>query len=284
MKMKSSFQAYLIILSIVILVGCIPSKPTAMPIVGTLSSTFPELATSTRLPTLSVPATQTATVTPAITLEPLRAEKTITALLRRPMDCSTSCFWGIMPGQSTISEARNNLISLGFQTKDDRTFEYKLNESLLIRVVLRVQADSVVENLVVNLVPEAPQARTSEYWSTYSPKLLMEAFGTPSRIDLWLEWGPRPLFNMAMYFDDADLIVEYTGHNIIPKQKGSPRVCPLKDQYEIIRIWMGKNGINTPPAGVSLEKATSLTLDGFTTLMKENPDQACLVVNGHAFP
>jgi hypothetical protein len=282
--MKSAFHSYLVLLSIVILVGCIPSKPTAMPTVGTLPSTFPELATYTPIPTSTLPATRTATVTLAITPEPLQAKETITALLHQPIDCPTSCFWGIVPGQTTISEAKNILISLGFQATDDRTFEYKLDQSLLIRAFLRVRIDSVVENLAISIVPEVPQAGASEYWSTYSPTSLMDAFGTPSRVDLALEWGPRPLFDMTMYFDNADLIVEYMGHNMIPKQKGSPRVCLLNNQYEIIRIWMGKNAINTPLAGIPLEKATSLELEDFSTLMKENPDQACFVVNGDVFP
>lgn len=282
--MKSASHLYLVLLSTVILVGCRPIKPIAIPTVGTLPSILPELTTYTSIPTSTLPATRTATVTPAITPEPLRAEETITALLHQPMDCPTSCFWGIVPGQTTIGEARNILISLGFQATADRNFEYKLDQSLLISVFLRVRANSVIENLAINIVPEVPQAGTSEYWSTYSPNSLMEAFGTPSRVDLTLEWGPRPLFDMAMYFDNAELIVEYMGHNIIPKQKGSPRLCLLNSQYEIIRIWMGKNAINMPLPGIPLEKATSLTLDDFSTLMKENPDQACFVANGDAFP
>jgi hypothetical protein len=282
--MKSAFRLYLVLLNTVILVGCIPSKPTALPTVGTLPSPSPELATYTPVLTSTIPVTQTATVTPAITPEPLQAKETITALLHQPMDCPTSCFWGIVPGQTTIGEAKNILAHLGFQATDDRTFEYKLDQSLLISVFLRVRADSVVENLAINIVPEVPQAGTSEYWSTYSPRSLVEEFGTPSRLDLALDWGPRPLFDMAIYFDNVDLIVEYSGHNIVPKQKGSPRVCPLNNQYEIIRIWLGKNAINPPLPGVPLEKATPLTLDGFSTLMKENPDQACFVVNGNAFP
>ena len=71
---------------------------------------------------------------------------------------------------------------------------------------------------------------------------------------------------MDIYFEEVDLVVAYIGHDLIPRQKGSPLICPLTDQFENIRIWMGENPVDLrPPAGfVTLENATSISIEEFS--------------------
>jgi hypothetical protein len=102
-------------------------------------------------------------------------------------------------------------------------------------------------------------------------------------VDFLADWGPGPFFAMQMYFDEVDLIVQYTGTHIIPSQKGSSQVCPLTAQFDTAWIWMGKQPINPPGQGVPLEDVTSLTLDEFSKLMTGDPNHACFIFDGNAF-
>lgn len=88
---------------------------------------------------------------------------------------------------------------------------------------------------------------------------------------------------MQMYFDAEDLIVQYTGVDIISTQKGASQFCPLSAQFDTAWLWMGKNPVNPPAYGIPLENVTSLTLDEFSKLMTGDPKQACFIVNGDVF-
>jgi hypothetical protein len=96
---------------------------------------------------------------------------------------------------------------------------------------------------------------------------------------------------MILYFDDADLIALYSGYNMIPGRPHSPRVCPLTNPFDHVRLWMGQNPPNPPLTGspdpheksIPIEEATSITIDEFAQLMLGDPQQACFIVNGDAF-
>ncbi len=262
----------------------IPPSATASP-----SSTPEPTASSTS--TLTPSPTPTATLTPPASLEPEQARETIEALLREPVDCAAPCFWGIMPGQTQLGEAKNIFIHFGLQseyttTLEDKDFyevDYGSDTGLSLIVLLTVQNETV-ENLRIHPHPEKQKTGVPREWLAYSPETLIERYGVPSRVNFVLDWGPRPFFEMDMYFDAVDMIVEYDGHDIIPRQKGSPRVCPLTDQYEGVGLWMGKDPYYPPRGGVPLEKATSMTLQEFADLMTGDPTKACFVINGEVFP
>ena len=89
---------------------------------------------------------------------------------------------------------------------------------------------------------------------------------------------------MIMYFDNHDLIVLYSGYNMIPGRPRSPRVCPLTLPFDLVSLWMGPIPSDPPTfPTVTLMKATSLSLDQFTQLMMGDPQKACFIVNGNVF-
>lgn len=232
--------------------------------------------------------TLTPTETPLNTLEPEKANETIKTLLQEPVDCSAPCFWGIVPGQTITEEAGNILKYLGLQTtiikyqgKDFYNVDYDLDSGLSINVILTIQND-IVETIEINITPEKQNAGVPRDWLVYSPETLIKRYGTPSRVDFVADWGPGPFFAMQIYFDEVDMIVQYTGVNIIPSQQGSSQVCLLTVQFDTVWLWMGENPGNPPGQGVPLEDVTSLTLTEFSQLMLGDPDHACFIFDGNA--
>lgn len=136
----------------------------------------------------------------------------------------------------------------------------------------------------IYITPETPKEGVPREWSAYSPETLISRYGKPSEVGFFMDWGPRSFFDMVMAFDQVDLIVEYSGYDLIPRKKGSPKVCPLSAQFESVILWMGKEPVHPPDVGVLLEEATSLTMEEFSELMTGNPGKACLIVKGDVFP
>jgi hypothetical protein len=223
-------------------------------------------------------------------LTPKEAKESLATLLKDPVDCEAPCFWGIVPGQTTFSEAVRAITHFGLQlifvntidNKDFRDSRYEFESGLSVGVNLAIQ-DNTVQNVRVYITPEKQKTGVPRAWLAYSPETLIERYGPPSRVEFALDWGPRSYFEMDMYFDKVDLIVVYEGHNIIPGQKGSPRICPLSAQFESVRLWMGKDPYQPPLPAVSLEKATSMTLEEFSEVVTGDPGKACFIVNGDAF-
>lgn len=264
--------------------GCMMSNnilttPTLMP------TATANISANTPLPT------QTITLTPAATLKPDVAEQTMRTLLLEPVDCLAPCFWGIMPGQSTLGEAVRSITHFGLQllytntlyNKEFRQSEYAFENGLSISVILTIQ-NKIVENLRVGITPEMQKAGVPRQWSAYSPETLINRYGMPSQMSIAVDSGPRSFFDMVMYFDEVELIIEYTGYNIIGGTATSPQVCPLTDQFDHVGIWMGQNPVNPPPSGVPLEDATYITMEEFSELMTRNSDNACFNLKKEVFP
>ena len=288
-NMKFIHNSRLFLIMMVLLLGCVPVSSTIMP--TQTATPLPSFTPTSPTPTNMPRPTQTATLTPPPTLQPEQAKEAIKTLLKEPVDCTAPCFWGIVPDQTTLGEAKNIFASLGLSLKYTNTLDgrkfyegtYDLDGGLSVSPLLALQGNTVI-NLTIYITPEIQQDGEKREWSAYSPEILVARYGEPSRVDFALDWGPRSYFEMDMYFDEVDLIVEYMGHNIIPKQKGSPQVCPLTAQFEAVRLWMGKDPYQPPPPAVPLEEATSITMEEFAKSMAGDPGEACIIVNGDVFP
>jgi hypothetical protein len=298
---------YLFLILALTLAGCGRTAPTMQPtqIEQLLTLTLiPPTATLVPTPIPSITLTPlviieqppsstltpTKTMTPLNTLEPDKANEMIKTLLQEPLDCSAPCFWGIVPGQTSNEEAKNIFSHLGLQMaskmyegKDFSSIHYVLDSGLSNWVTLTIQ-NNIVENIRIQITPEKRNAVTSRDWLAYSPETLIKRYGTPSRVDIGIDWGPSILFTMTLYFNDIDLIVDYSSTNFsYPNENWKLEVCPLTDQFDSAWLWMGKNPVYPPGQGVPLETVTSMTLDEFSKLMTGDPNNACFIVNGDVF-
>lgn len=303
--MKTVFWLSLLLILIFTFAGCIPADETPQPTqVSALPSITIPPATATPLPTSKLTPTITDTVpsptrsptsspTPIDTLEPEIASATLEPLISDPLNCSVPCFWGIIPGETDFDEARTFFSRLGF-TLLDGPEENIGSDYLNIRYETSIGHDTSVtiyplyNNKVSKIRIQPSITKLDEgsprWWIAYSPETLIKKFGAPSRVEWALDWGPNFVITMIMYFDNLDLIAEYSGYNMIMDRPRSPRVCPLTVPFDFVRLWMGERpldpiGFNTVP----LEEATSLTIEQFTQLMMGDPQQACFIVNGDVF-
>jgi hypothetical protein len=264
--------------------SCVPAAVTNIPVQTEKLTALPTF-TATPAPTLAI----TPTLTPPTTLEPHQVEESIEAFFQKPTNCPAPCFWGIVPGQTTIGEATNIFIQLGLQIKHtnfDGKDLYGVGYFFgngFSSIILTVE-DGSVTNLETSFLPDKQKVGAPRDWLAYSPETLINQYGTPSKVDFFVgRAAPTPLHSIVMYFYTVNLIVEYSGADIIADMV-TLQVCPLVNQVDSVRIWIGRNTQSAPPVGVPLEKATSLTLDEYAELMTSGSENACFNLEGQVFP
>jgi len=272
-----------------LLMGC-SSTSVELDATATTQNTVLPTETRTPLPTATNTAIPSQIPTPIPTLPPEQADKLLKELLWNNPDCSAPCFWGVTPEKTTFSEAVNIFASLGLQlekTNTENTQEfyatnYHIESELEVTIILTVQ-DNTIKALGagMNIYTETGRPRK---WSAYSPENLIQRYGSPSKVDFFLgRVTPTPTHSMVLYFDDVDLIVSYSGVNFL-NNKNTLELCPLINEVNFMKIWMGKEPRHPPPVGVSLEQATSLRMDGFSKLLTGDPNKACFNLKDEAFP
>lgn len=280
--MKRKRYSYLALVFVLAVSSCVPAVQTVMPA---------QTESSTPLATLTLESTlePTFAVKTPPTLEPDQADGAIRAYLQKPTSCSAPCFWEIVPGKTTIGEASGIFMRLGLQInhttfngKDLYGVEYFFGKGLS-SITLTVE-NGIVRNLETNILPDEQGVEAPREWLAYSPEILIKQFGTPSKVDLFVgRAAPTPLHSMVLYFDTVELIVEYSGVEIITDM-ATLKVCPLTAQVDSVRLWMGDLPQYPPPTGVPLEDGTSLTLESFSELMVGNPNDACFNLKTEKFP
>jgi hypothetical protein len=291
------------------LAGCASGRPTIQPtqVIHIPSPTISSanvmtISTSTLAPTITDTKTpvptetvrlSTATLSPTLNPTPLesmspeKARETIQPLLKEPMNCEVPCFWGIIPGKTPLNGAKTFFSSLCFTPKEGEDFysiAYKPDNGVGFSVIFYTSGN-IIENIKLTPDIAKPTEGSPREWIAYSPETLIERFGSPSRVEFAIDNGPNYVIVMTMYFEPSQLIALYSGYNMLPERPHSPKLCPLTAPFDYVRLWIGQNPTDPPSfETVSLEDATSLSMDQFTLLILGDPQKACFTINGDMFP
>ena len=277
-KMKSLSWLALFLITIFALVGCTPVRPTMQTPVTNVT----EPASPTEMVSLpSDTPSPTITLTTFDTLQPAQVTETLQPLTKEPMNCVVPCFWGIIPGKTSLDEAKVFFSRLGFTSREGEDFystEYKSDSG---GFAATFHAPGVIiENIVVTPYIPTPKEGSPREWIAFSPETLIKRYGIPSRVEFAVGLGPNIGINMIMYFDASDLIIHYSGYNMTPES-----FCPLTAPFDHVRLWIGPNPPDMPSfETVSLEESTTLTMEQFTQLIMGDPKKACFSVKGEVSP
>ncbi|HNB51374.1 MAG TPA: hypothetical protein PK530_05505 [Anaerolineales bacterium] len=274
------------------------STETLSPSVTPTQTTTPR-PSATPLPLTDTPTsspTLTPTWTPLPTLGPEQAQEILNTLLRETDGCLVPCFWGIIPEQTTFTEAKGIFAHLGLRmelinTQDSKEFfeiTYDPGSNFSMSLTLTKQKD-LVKHIRVYITPELDQADVPRGWLAYSPETLIAQYGLPTQIVFFVDRPrdanaePKAWYHMVMYYENLDFIVMYGRPEIHPPLSLLP-ICPITDAYNNVQLWLGHEPENPPQFGVSLEEATSMTIEEFAALMTGDPDSACFELKGELFP
>jgi hypothetical protein len=154
--------------------------------------------------------------------------------------------------------------------------------------------DEMVTGIRVNLGIDSKQVPRSD-WAAYTPEVIFKTYGIPSGIRFWLSYNRdnqppgqdiRYRMDMLLFFDSLDVIVVYD-NGPVERTDGFYHYCPAQSDSSSISIsmWVGKDAFHPPDhdMGISLENATTLSLQEFYQLITENPGTACIDLKAEAF-
>jgi hypothetical protein len=278
--MKSLPVFFVILIPFFLLTSCFPSQRTTQPPQGTAVSTATLKPTDTYMPVF--------TQTPIPTLDPESVNETVQPFLQDPLNCESPCFWGFIPGETSMAEVKAFFDPLGFTHREGKDWDSG-NDFYAVGYDESISRDSDVTFFFANnllkyimITPNIsfPKQSSSRDWIAYSPDTLIKKYGSPSRVQFAADFQQRIGIDMIMYFDTSNVIAQYSGIDMDPS-----KFCPLIDPiFDSIRLWIGPDPTTQPSfETIPLEKATSLTTDEFAKLMLGNPQNACIKFNNKVF-
>lgn len=255
-------------------------------------STTPTMAQS---PMVTSMPTTSSTIIPS--LEPTQAFEAIQKFRNEGMDCQIPCFFGIIPEQTTFDQAvgifnwlNHPLIPLD-ASKPEFYYSDFYGNDLGLSVILEKEKN-YVKNLRLRISLKIAYKGGTAYpqisvWQAFSPDTLITKYGSPSKVDFRLHFPTEELFSKTAYYD-MRLYFAYLDFTIafesgVVTDGTLINVCPLSDQFSSFEIWFGKEPAYQPPPGIPLEKATSLTLHQFSSLISQKEGSTCFFINPKAF-
>jgi hypothetical protein len=200
MKSKTQFFLVLTIFAL-ILAGCnetptiVPPTSTYIPITPPLFTKTLAAPTATRTPTIENTATFTTTLmatqrmptetpiqTPEITVSPKLIRKKFLELYETNGNCKLPCWWGIVPGNTTLEEVKLEFAPYGelfnFEEDSDRIIlNYEgLNDSIDYLISTLIYFD---ERGIVTLISLDQEA---VMWNGFDPTYLLTKIGKPDQV------------------------------------------------------------------------------------------------------
>ena len=301
-KYKLSHHSFaLFILVMLILVGCssrnqqtpfatstmmtgeyLEEIPLSTPISGSIFTVTPSPS--------SVPS-PTSSAVPTLELTPFAGE--IHAFLTQGENCSSPCVFGIVSGQTSLEDAMKTFAWLRHplleKTYPNGSKFYNtvmgVEEKNLSIVVDLFAEKRVVKNMIVGVSLSADKHVSDiDAWKAFSPKMIIEKYGVPSRVGIYLSFPTEegfPIYtawyDMILFYDKQNFAIVYF-HGLV-KEEDFIKACPATDLFTGLKIYYGKDLENPPFDGLPLEKVTLLTLEQFTDLLKEESGFDCFEIS-----
>jgi hypothetical protein len=267
-------------------------------VISTLHPDIPMTTTSTFIPEPTNTLVSTATLISLLSPEPNESKDVLQQLLMNQGLCKSPCFWGITPDRTTLGEAQNIFNSLGLdliQTSQEGEMvfyatSFGLENGVVTSVVLRVQ-NNLIDSIRTNIgFTNYEGSLLLQEALAFSPVSIQIQYDAPTYVEFYISRAPNDgsslntvSYVMTTYYDSSDLVVEYKSKSI--SDENIIKICPLTDNFESVSVWHGKNAKNAPlKEGISLEKATPLSLEEFAGLVAEEPDNSCFDLNREHFP
>lgn len=243
------------------------------------------LVTVTNMPIPS--PTSTPTLLSTLTSE--QVHSLIKKLLWNNPECTLPCFMGIIPGQTTLEEVSTLHeqtdpfyyceLDAGKTGYCNTAYRFETGLSFYFEISIK---SGVVESMQIPVtLPKDQSLSARKEWNAITPASLVGKYGVPSRVEISLGLGETPSYAIDIYFDDMDVIYEYQSSDL---SVNDLKICPNQDNFNYIRLWLGKNPVNPPFAGVPLVQSTTLTRESFVELLATDANGACFTVNKEAFP
>jgi hypothetical protein len=290
-------RSLIIASAIFYLVSCgAPATPSAPPVSSKPVFTPSPSRTLPPRPTLQeiTPTYKSPTLIPYLSLTVEEREKWVKKMLQNNGGCELPCWWGIMPGQTTIQAMKEIFASEGIPW--DRESDLGIDPPLAHRYqsynihlsVVHQQTELVQELAIsVQVFGEPDSNYFAHDWSRYSLDQVLTRHGMPTQVTLYMQGGAEPgaggEYALQVVYDNLGFLIVYGGESIV-KTPNLLKACPIFDQIGTLFLKLqspetGKPVLQLEPNvadAIALEKVTGMDLETFYETFREPASKTCL--------
>jgi hypothetical protein len=253
----------------------------------------------TATPTLILPTTPTPgplTPLPTIALTDEQRKENVAELLRSNGGCNLPCWWGIVPGTSSVQGVAADLTNKGFLASTSFAGIYVGHN---IYMDFEVQSDTIAALTITSSLTEGDNRIVyTENWRKYEPSEFVRRHGTPEDVYVYhpfqFDSGGGPAFHILISYKDQGFVIEYWG---AAEHLGENRyrACPILANIGAIRLHLFQPGTRADIisqilpvdsvghiAGpgtvydiISWEQATGTNLDAFHKMFSAEDSEVC---------
>jgi hypothetical protein len=226
--LSNSLQySLLFIILMILVVGCeftgpeppnvSPTKPITKTSTKTITYTPSQINTFTKV--LSPTLKMTNTVITDTPLSDSQIQENVLTALKPNDNCRLSCWWGIVPGVTSWSEANSTLQEIGLKPAfDNISGKYLLlyefsgdNHALIFWMDFKVQSN-LVKTIIFRTEGYTNLPSFKNVYANLSPEKIMDAYGTPSEVDMTGGFGSGGVFYViSFYYNDLGFAISYDG-------------------------------------------------------------------------
>lgn len=290
-NVRTQYQNVIVfVLTMFLAVSCTASTGQVANPTMTPSNPATSIPSLTRPPSPSL-VVNTPVTTRTPTLTPEQEKAFVIDALTNNGGCELPCWWGIVPGESTLA----TLVSkFGFY---GNSFSQQDGSMLYDGPYFAIRDSAGLDDYYVNLqfferngvlqsIKVSSQALTksknfSQDWRRYSIDQVLARYGTPSRIQVQFVPGASPGYALTLVYEPSGFWIRYQGPATY--DGAMVRACPTFTEMKYIVLELQSPVAKAPvfqpdPAGYdrSLEEATGMSLKMFHDSFRNANTQTCL--------
>jgi hypothetical protein len=177
------------------------------------------------------------------TLSAAEESALLSELLATNGGCELPCWWGIVPGETNVDTARNDLTSKGFRWGEDNSAGMRVADDFGVFIEFEIEG-AIIQSIgasggyLTGTKDSLAYSRAfARGWQRYSVAGMLNRHGIPTRVLVYSPFradpGGGPSYHLLVFYESLGIEIEYRG-NAEQINGGRYRACPdLEDIWEI---------------------------------------------------
>ena len=197
-------------------------------------ATLTPTTTLTPAPSATAPATQIPEANNIdnvvhATLSEEEATQILIELLQTNGGCQLPCWWGIVPGETLVTDIGARFVPLGFNWNPD---SHTLRDNTHYKASVDIEAkNGIVASIAVRGGVNEDTYDKNEAWRPYALPNLLSAYGIPSEVYVYYPFrfdpGGLASYRLFLYYPEQGIAIDYLGiADLIPDRNGWAQACP----------------------------------------------------------
>lgn len=271
-----------------------PTNPPHTPQPTHTHTPIPDTPTPTAIPLTDTPMPQ-----PTATLTNEQISENLTKLMMKNAGCQLPCWWGIMPGETPLDLARENLATLGASIVGSSSLSMGVVDwGLFMEFEV---SDSIVQSMNIssgyNNSGRIDRDKYTNGWQPFQFMAVLERYGIPTRVFVYYPFTADhsvPAYHLLVFYEELGIEIDYIG-SVEILVENRYRACPDMADIWKVHLFLYQpdheedvverilpassiiyiDDVETVHETISWQQATSTTLESFYETFRVTESTIC---------